>query len=303
MPTADGVRRALLASSGGALPSGCIGFTTYLKETLMNNVAYVSPVRRRSSSNSRRRVVRGLVLGRRLDAAFRTLASGGGGTALTGAVASVLRRRGIRLVASQTRVHLLDPRVRTCVDGIGVDSYGCVWVLELKNTQQTVAEHQQSYHLACPNNQTLSNGMTNTECVRHSLQAGFGVLGLVRAHPTMRVRGLVVVNCADGACGYPVDGDVYARRSVFPRPSSGPRVGERWDGRNPALRRLVHRLGFDEATVRSASRGSVGVYRQASGKHLAISVGREQTARVQRVSADVHAVIVVRGGKLAAEIV
>lgn len=302
MATVESVRRLLSAGSPASASAGFTGFTTYLKHTLMNNVAYVSPVQRRSGS-SRKRVSRGLVLGRRLDAAFRTYATGGSSPPLTGAVASVLRRRGIRLVCSQTRVHLAHLRVRTFVDGIGVDGHGCVWVLELKNTQQTVAEHRSSYHLPCPNNRLLSNGMANTECVRHSLQAGFGVVGLVAMHPSLRVRGLVIVNCADGACGYPTDGDVYAQRSAFPASHHGPRVGGRWDDRDEAIKKLVSTLGFTDATLRRTSSGRIGVYRRPNGSRLAIVVGAAARPTLEAVRADVRAVVVVRRGKLAAEVV
>lgn len=302
MTTVEALRRLLSAGTPSPDSRGFTGFTTYLKHTLMNNVAYVSPVQRRSGS-SRKRVSRGLVLGRRLDAAFREYADGGGNLALTGAIASVLRRRGIRVVCSQTRVHLGALRVRTAIDGVGVDERGGVWVLELKNTQQTVAEHRSSYHLPCPNNRLLSNGMANTECVRHSLQAGFGVLGLVSMHPTLHVRGLVVVNCADGACGYPIDGDVYARRAVFPASHCGPIVGGRWDDRDAAIKKLVATLGFTDATLRRTSAGRIGVYRRPNGSRLAIVVGAAARPALDSVRADVRAVVVVRRGKLAAEVV
>jgi hypothetical protein len=278
--------------------SGYCGFTTYLKRYLMNNVAYVCPVARRGGGG-RLRVQRGLVLGRRLDSEFRNYARGTGG--LNGSVVTVLRRRGIRLVDSQTTIWLPHVGVKTPVDGIGVDAAGCVWVVELKNTQQTVAEHRASYALPCPNNTHLRNGMINSECVRYSLQAGFGVAGFRRAHPTLSVRGIVIVNCSDGACGYAIDTSTYAAVSAFPPNVSDACAGGRWDDTDRILRRLVSNLGYKGCPMRRTARGTVGVYRRPDGKRLAISVGRGQSKRLRSVHADVRAIVVCRRGGLATE--
>ena len=298
MVTVKALKACLDASPKVPPGSAYCGFTTYLKHYLMNNVAYVCPVARRGSGG-RRRIQRGLVLGRRLDFAFRDYARGTGG--LNGCVVSVLRRRGIRLVDSQTTVWLPTVGVKTPVDGIGVDGSGCVWVIELKNTQQSVAEHRASYALPCPNNTHLQNGMVNSECVRHSLQAGFGVSGFRRAHPNLSARGIVVVNCSDGACGYAIDTAVFAARGAFPPNIVDPSNGSRWDDTDRVVRQLVANLGYKGCPMRRTARGTVGVYRRPDGKRLAISIGRGQSKRLRCVRADMRAIVVGRRGGLVTE--
>lgn len=297
-----------LISSLPSCPPHYSGVTTYIKTVLMRGIRYRAPVCGGPPSSSGR-TQRGLVLGRRLDTAFRRYAESGVCGSLTSVVASVLRRRGIRVVGTQPTV--FDPRLRvkTAVDGVGVDSNGTVWIIELKNTQHTLADHRSAYSLACPNNPYLSNGMRNSERVRHALQAGFGVLGFCRAFPGRRfeVRAIVVVNCTDGAIGYNVDCDEYASSRVFPASTSvvSMRDGGTWDPRNAELRRLVSRLGFPTGTHRRVCSGTVAIYKSGSSRgpvrRLAIGIGKSTRRSVLRQKADVRALVVTRGHQLVAE--
>jgi hypothetical protein len=247
---------------------------------------------------------RGLVLGRRLDTAFRRYAETGVSGSLTGVVASVLRRRGISVVSSQPTVFEPRLRVKTAIDGVGIDRDGTVWIVELKNTQYSLSEHRSLYDSPCTNNEYLSNGLRNTERVRHALQAGFGALGFRRAFPSCSVRALVVVNCTDGAVGYSVDCAEYASPSIFPSNNVGIHNGGTWNPRNAELRRLVSRLGFDTSTHRRACSGTVGLYLKKpklSKPKLAIGIGTTTRRALLRQKADVRAVVVPRGRTLVAE--
>jgi len=295
-------------------PPHFTGFTTYLRTVLMRGIQYRAPAVRtaipRRPTRRAQRAQHGLVLGRRLDSAFRRYAETGVSGSLTSVVAAVLRRRGIVVVGSQPVVHVRRLRVKTALDGVGVDASGTVWIIELKNTQRTLAEHHALYDVACPNNQFLSNGQQNTERVRHALQAGFGVLGFKQGLPgfSQHVRALVVVNCTDGAVGYSVDCAKHASPASFPPATSvvTPQDGGVWDARNAELRRLVARLGFDWRTHRRASSGTVGVYKRGKqGKAtrcLAIGIGRSSCRALMRQSADVRAVVISRGQALVAEV-
>jgi len=314
-PCIDLLRRMVLCEADVAgfvagLPSPpphYVGFTTYLRQALMRGVAYRPPrlpLSRGRGKTRARTKARGLVLGRRLDGAFRRFAASGVSGSLTSVVAAVLRRRGIALVGSQPVV--FDPRLRvkTALDGVGVDSGGTVWVIELKNTQHPLAEHRALYDAPCPNNAYLSNGQPNTERARHALQAGFGVLGFRRAFPRVPLRGLVVVNCPDGAVGYSVDCATYASPSAFPMPTAvvSPRSGGPWDPENLELRRLVSRLGFDVRTHRRTCAGTVGLYTPVAGRRsLAIGIGARSRRAVARQRVDVRAIVVSRGASLVAE--
>lgn len=290
----DSVRLCSLIGELPRPPSGFVGFTTYLRLNLMRGVPFRPAVRRPSD---RQRSHRGLVLGRRLDSAFRVYATEGRVNSLTSSVASVLRRRGIRMTSSQAVVFHPGIGVKTAVDGIGYDSSGTVWVIELKNTQSSLVEHDRSYSLPCPGNGFLSNGHRNSERVRHQLQAGFGVLCLRRCFPSsVVIRGLVIVNCSDGARGYGVDLSTYGVYSAFPRGgggSGGIVDGGSWDSRDIEVRRLIHEFGFISERCRRVQSGTVGVYRDKNGnRRLAVGSGEKSAFRVRRCSADVRAIIV-----------
>ena len=283
-------------------PSGYSGFTTYLRTVLMRGIRYRAPPRAFCSKAKGRQ--RGLVLGRRLDTAFRRYAETGVSGSLTGVVASVLRRRGISVVGTQPTVFEPRLRVKTAVDGVGLDRNGTVWIIELKNTQHSLSEHRSLYDSPCTGNEYLANGLRNTERVRHALQAGFGALGFRRVFPSCVVRALVVVNCTDGAVGYSVDCGEYASPSIFPPNNVGIHNGGVWDPRNAELRRLVSRLGFDTATHRRACSGTVGLYLQKpklSRPKLAIGIGTTTRRALLRQNADVRAIVVTRGRTLVAE--
>ena len=209
------------------------------------------------------------------------------------------------MVTSQAVVCLPRVNVRTSVDGVGVDADGVVWIIELKNTQRTLSEHAAMYNIACPGNGVLANGMCNSESVRHRLQAGFGVAGFRLANPGVAVRGLVIVNCTNGAVGHSVDASVYGSAGSFPAGRQTIVDGGPWDRQSPTLRRVVARLGFDPRTHRQSGAGKIGLYRNSAGnRRLAIGVGKRHSPILRKNKADVRAIVITnRDGVFVAETV
>jgi hypothetical protein len=219
--------RACVAGAAPVDLHGCTGITTYIRQVLMRGVAFERPrvVGDKPPLTGRVRVRRrvcaqklGLVLGRRLDSKFSAFVNRGEPHALLNGVRHRLRSCRVGACMAQVKVGVPSLGLRTELDGIGVDEGGGVWVLELKNTQSTVAAHKRVYEQPCRKNAVLSNGRTNSELVRHKLQVGFGMLGLRECYGFGGVRGLVIVNCADGCVAYTVDSSEYAVRSLFARP-------------------------------------------------------------------------------------
>lgn len=221
--TALSVRAVLLGASSLNL-SGLCGVTTYIRDVLCRGVAYRRPLRRRGGGGGGGKsssATRGLVLGRRLDRAFHAYVSARGRSArvspLVRGVVGRLSSCGMSACGSQVRVGVRSLGIRTELDGVCVDRRGGVWVLELKNTQQTKSEHAASYDAVSPSCPVLRNGMVNSERVRHGLQTGFGMLAFLECFGSSvpSVRGIVVVNCVDGAVAHPVDFAVYGDRRHF----------------------------------------------------------------------------------------
>ena len=297
--------KTLVSSSRCPRASHCVGITTFISQELMRGIKYArprTPTRRRTKPAKPSVVAKaGLRLGRRLDSSFRQYAAGAGcGSArMLAPVLRSLKRRSIRVVCAQTPVSIASLKLRTELDGLGIDQHGRPWVIELKNTQMTVADHSAAYDLPCPNNVTLSNGLPNTERVRHSLQAGFGLLAFSRNY---RVRvsdisAIVVVNCVDGCVSHTVDPSVYSIPSVFVSPTP-PASSTQWDPTSRDLIAAVQRLGYS-THVKTSCGGRVGVYTRVDGTtthKLAIGIGTAQTRWVKSIRTATERIVLVDVG-------
>ena len=200
---------------------GTVGVTTYIKSTLMNNepFGFATLTRPRHASQpggkqkKRPRSSRdaGLCIGRVTDTRFRevvarkrSLSRQDPRDARLVSIFAMLRRLGITPIATQVPVHCARADVHTAIDGLGMagsDAY----ILELKCTQLTLADHRRRYTTPCRNRPALANGMQNTEKMHHLLQAAFGVVAFRSTFSVphgVKVHGLVVVSCVDGVAYY-----------------------------------------------------------------------------------------------------
>lgn len=180
---------------------GTVGITTFIKKTLMQNIKYVPPKEARikckgkqSTQKARRR---GLFLGRKLDKALQEYVEKGTKSICIAAVLRRLRCSGLTLIAVQVPVVCKQLKIKTFIDGIAVNAANDVYVVELKNTQMTVKQHEAAYSLPALKNNFLTNGLKNSEFNRHGLQAYFGVIGMRECY-SIRSRPIVIINCANG---------------------------------------------------------------------------------------------------------
>ena len=217
--TASSIRAVICRASSLDL-HGLRGITKFIHDVLCRGAAYRRPYRGPSrGGGGGGRGSRGLVLGRRLDRAFHDYVRGSSRSTfrLLRGVLSRLSACGLSACGSQVRVGVRSLGLRTELDGVCVDRRGTVWILELKNTQQSKSEHSSTYDVVSESCPVLRNGMVNSERVRHGLQTGFGMLAFLACFSSdvSRVRGLVVVNCSDGAVAHPVDFSVYGQARHF----------------------------------------------------------------------------------------
>jgi hypothetical protein len=133
-----------------------------------------------------------------------------------------LKTEGIRIVrikklkgCQQFPVCIPEIRLKTELDGVGVDDRGRVVVIELKTTTHSMAVHNSRYTNECKNLKQLKHvRLPNNEKTAHFLQTGFGVLGLRRRFPGLTVRGVVVFAANNEACVYNIP-ESYTRISNF----------------------------------------------------------------------------------------
>lgn len=208
---------------------GTVGVTTYIKSTLMNNEPFgfativpprhgpkvKGPKRPKSSRDA------GLCIGRITDKRFRevvarkrSLSRQNPRDARLVSIFAMLRRLQITPIATQVPVHCARADVHTAIDGLGI-SGSDAYVLELKCTQLTLANHRRRYTVPCRNQPLLANGMQNTEKMHHLLQAAFGVVGFRSTFSVpagIKVHGLVVVSCADGVAYYTAPASLVQER-------------------------------------------------------------------------------------------
>lgn len=177
---------------------GAVGITTFIKKTLMRGVKYVPPVQARiKGKRGAKAQQRGLWLGRKLDRALQTYIQTGQKCASIMRVLAQFRRRGLTLVAAQVPVGCKKLKLKTTIDAVAVSDIGDVYVVELKNSQMSIKQHEESYAMPALRNTHLSNGLLNSEHNRHGLQAYFGVLAL-KETCNIAAAPIVVVNCSNG---------------------------------------------------------------------------------------------------------
>jgi hypothetical protein len=103
--------------------------------------------------------------------------------------------------------------IKTKIDLVGFKN-NIIVVIELKNTQFTLADHEKIYSLNC-GAARLSNLLPDSEEVHHQLQCALGVLGLQeRIKRPFRVVGRVVLSGEDGVKSYGCD-NAFLKRSHF----------------------------------------------------------------------------------------
>jgi hypothetical protein len=125
----------------------------------------------------------------------------------------------------QQRVSTTENKLTTLLDGVGV-TVGCkseVWCIEIKSCRCLVEQYTKYATSACSRTPLLRTtpALPNTEKTRHSIQCGYGALGLSRLLKRP-VRGVVVVVCLNGVVTYKIDSKFQAetlfyRRTRIPR--------------------------------------------------------------------------------------
>tara|TARA_Y100001938_G_C8098554_1_gene439889 strand:+ start:2963 stop:3655 length:693 start_codon:yes stop_codon:yes gene_type:complete len=194
------------------------GITTFIQTVLCRNAPYRRP--KGYTGTIKTSATRGLVMGRRLDRAFDNFYGKNKkkrpAPQCLNAVRTRLAHCGLSVCESQVPVGVRQLGLRTELDGLCVDKNGTIWIMELKNTQQTVEAHKNNYDLISPSCRVLRNGMANSERVKHALQVGFGMYAFLHCYKDVKsVRGIVLVNCTNGCVAYPIDFAVYGRKSHF----------------------------------------------------------------------------------------
>lgn len=178
---------------------GMVGITTYIKKELMRNIKFIPPKEARIKGGKKGPVVRrrGLSLGRKLDKALQDYVTDGTRCIRISAVVRRLKASGLTLIAVQVPVTVKHLNVKTFIDGLAINRSGDVYCVELKNTQMSVKQHEESYHLPALRNAHLTNGLLNSEYHRHGLQAFFGSVGLEECYK-IRSQPIVIINCTNG---------------------------------------------------------------------------------------------------------
>jgi hypothetical protein len=128
-------------------------------------------------------------------------------------------------VKVQQRVSTKETKLTTLLDGVGV-TVGCkseVWCIEIKSCRLPVERYMGYATSACSRTPLLRTvpALPNNEKTRHSIQCGYGALGLSRLLKRP-VKGVVVVVCLNGVLTYKVDAKFMAdtlffRRTRIPR--------------------------------------------------------------------------------------
>lgn len=120
-------------------------------------------------------------------------------------------------------------KIKTALDGLGVDSNGAVVVIELKCTSFRLAEHASRYRTRCRKKACMSfmDGVPNTEETAHQLQTAFGMLALRRCiSDHIPIRGVIVICAQDGTVMHEVQ-KKFVKESIFsfPMTVTGGRTG------------------------------------------------------------------------------
>jgi len=181
--------------------AGMIGITTFIKKKLMQNIKYVPPkearIKCKGKQNGAKTCKKGLFLGRKLDKALQDYVEKGTKNIRIAPVLRRLRSNGLTVIAVQIPVRCKMLKIKTFIDALAINSTGDVYVVELKNTQMTIKQHENSYMLSALRNSHLTNGLKNSEFNRHGLQAYFGVMGMKECY-SIETKPLVIINCSNG---------------------------------------------------------------------------------------------------------
>ena len=202
----------------------CAGVTTFIKTELIADGVGRAHVPRIGGARN------GMINGQRVDRELRTWIDRGGQGALKHAgsrqVVAGLRRMGIQPLKAQVRVTDPDLKLTTLIDAVGEGANNTLWIIEIKTTTLTSANHIKSYRRVCRRTPMMRNGVVHTEQATHYLQAAFGALALRKlynVHPDISVMACVVVATAD-ACRTYVCPDGFMDHRLFVRRAPVPLV-------------------------------------------------------------------------------
>lgn len=202
--------------------AGCVGVTTFIKTELIANGIGRACVPRIGGDRN------GLRNGQKVDHEIQKWVENGMTSALKHAgsrhVAAGLRRLGIRPIKAQVRVTDPSRKLTTLIDLVGVGPNNTLWVVEIKATTLTTANHNKSYSQACRRTPMLRNAMVHSEQSAHFLQAAFGALALRRNYevdPSVQVRACVLVATTDSCRTY-VCPTKFLRERLFDRRQAVP---------------------------------------------------------------------------------
>ena len=311
--------KAALADPRLSRRKGTVGVTTYIKSTLMNNAPFgftTLPRKDGAPKPKARSRDAGLCIGRVTDKRFRevvakqrTLSRHNPRDARLVSIFALLRRLKITPIATQVAVHCARAPVHTAIDGLGM-SGSDAYVLELKCTQLTLADHRRRYSVPCRNNPTLVNGMPNTEKMHHLLQAAFGVVAFRSTYTVphgVRVHGLVVVSCVDGVAYYTAPAALAAERHFCVggelRPNPNPKPARKKKPKKPkkalsavplpfvefepdaALMARLSRMGYAVPPCRFSPDERIAVFKRVAGSGEAAVAIVKPGARVNRPKA------------------
>jgi len=197
--------------------AGCVGVTTFIKTELIANGIGRACVPRIGGDRN------GVRNGQKVDHEIQKWIESGMTTSLKHAgsrhVAAGLRRLGIRPIKAQVRVTDPGRKLTTLIDLVGVGANNTVWVVEIKATTLTTANHNKAYSQPCRRTPMLRNAIVHSEQATHFLQVAFGALALRRNYeipPDVRIKSCVLVATTDSCRTY-VCPPHFLRERLFDR--------------------------------------------------------------------------------------
>lgn len=198
---------------------GATGITSYISKTLRSNLGsyrrYNAPKTKRISST------RGIQLGRKLDHRFQSFVNKRQWHPSLLCIRKILDKFRIQMLKTQLTVvdaGLNAPHgLKTQLDGVGIiEATQTLVVIELKNTQRTLKDHQATYSVPCSKFKKMRNGHPNCEQSSHFIQTGFGMRALKKTFGIKtKVQGLVIVKCADNKAAFYRVPERYECTSTF----------------------------------------------------------------------------------------
>ena len=181
----------------------CAGVTTFIKTELIADGVGRAHVPRIGGQRN------GMINGQKVDYELREWVNRGGRGPLklkgSRHVAAGLLRLKIKPLKAQVRVTDSKLALTTLIDAVGEGPNNTLWVIEVKTTTLTTANHIKSYTRTCKRTPTMRNGLAHNEQNTHFLQAAFGALSIrdVYSIPhTIKIRACVIVATSDGCRTY-----------------------------------------------------------------------------------------------------